>query len=188
MVLAYKEKPFATSWTEHSAGRTASYATVFRKKVSCPDGVSLGYAQKMREESRWKSVLSLTELQTLTGLKKISHIDLFQDPTSKKVYGIRFSDGKLSVEWTIVELRQKVGLNRILSSDFSVKLVHDQVEFIGYGKGYGVGICLFTADQMAKIGDAVPEILSHFFPDAILVKLNSLKGIYGAPESLPKKG
>ena len=35
---------------------------------------------------------------------------------------------------------------------------------------------------------AVPEILSHFFPDAILVKLNSLKGIYGAPESLPKKG
>jgi peptidoglycan hydrolase-like amidase len=42
------------------------------------------------------------------------------------------------------------------------------------GRGYGVGICLFTADQMAKIGDSAPQILSHFFPESTLVKLNTL--------------
>lgn len=198
LILAYKDKPFATSWTEHSAGRTANYETIFRKKTPGPDGVFVGYAQKMREESKWKSVLSINDLAKLTGLKTITSIDLFQDQHSKKVYGVRFGDGLHSVEWTIVELRQKIGQNRILSNDFSVHIIRDYVEFNGYGKGYGVGVCLFTADQMAKIGDSAPQILSHFFPDVTLVKLSTLPNSLfaeepkeveenGSPESLPKK-
>lgn len=188
LVLAYNDRPFATAWTEHSAGRTASYEIVFRKKSPGPEGVAVGYAQKMREESKWKSVLSVQEFTKLTGLKKISSIDLFQDPTSKKVYGIRFCDGKTMVEWTIVELRQKVGQNRILSNDFSVHLIRDHIEFNGYGKGYGVGICLFTANQMAKIGDSAPQILSHFFPNLPLLKLNSLpKNLFTKEENVPSE-
>ncbi len=204
LILAYNDKPFATSWTEHSGGRTASYESIFRKKGPGPEGVFVGYAQKMREESKWKSVLSVAELAKLTGLEKIKAIDLFQDPTSKKVYAIRFTDEKTFAEWTVFELRQKIGLNRILSSDFTVHLIRDHVEFNGYGRGYGVGVCLFTADQMAKIGDSAPQILSHFFPESILVKLNTLpKNLFtneaqsndikensknAAPESLTKKG
>jgi stage II sporulation protein D len=174
LILAYQDKPFATSWTEHSGGRTASYESIFRKKSPGPEGVFVGYAQKMREESKWKSVLSVADLAKLTGLETIKTIDLFQDQNSKKVYAIRFSDNKTFAEWSIFELRQKIGLNRILSSDFTVHLIRDHVEFNGYGRGYGVGICLFTADQMAKIGDSAPQILSHFFPESTLVKLNTL--------------
>lgn len=174
LILAYQDKPFATSWTEHSGGRTASYESIFRKKSPGPEGVFVGYAQKMREESKWKSVLSIADLAKLTGLETIRSIDLFQDQNSKKVYAIRFSDNKTFTEWTIFELRQKIGLNRILSSDFTVHLIRDHVEFNGYGRGYGVGICLFTADQMAKIGDSAPQILTHFFPESTLVKLNTL--------------
>ncbi|MBM3193848.1 MAG: hypothetical protein FJZ59_06435 [Chlamydiae bacterium] len=174
LILAYQDKPFATSWTEHSGGRTASYESIFRKKSPGPEGVFVGYAQKMREESKWKSVLSIADLAKLTGLETIRSIDLFQDQNSKKVYAIRFSDNKTFAEWTIFELRQKIGLNRILSSDFTVHLIRDHVEFNGYGRGYGVGICLFTADQMAKIGDSAPQILTHFFPESTLVKLNTL--------------
>jgi stage II sporulation protein D len=174
LILAYQDKPFATSWTEHSGGRTASYESIFRKKSPGPEGVFVGYAQKMREESKWKSVLSVADLAKLTGLETIKTIDLFQDQNSKKVYAIRFSDNKTFAEWSIFELRQKIGLNRILSSDFTVHLIRDHVEFNGYGRGYGVGICLYTADQMAKIGDSAPQILSHFFPESTLVKLNTL--------------
>ncbi len=198
LILAYEDKPFATSWTEHSGGRTASYASIFRKKESGPDGVFVGYAQKMREESKWKSVISLTDLAKLTGLESIKAIDLFQDQNSKKVYAIRFTDKKTFAEWTVVELRKKIGMNRILSNDFTVHLLRDHVEFNGYGRGYGVGVCLFTADQMAKIGDSAPQILTHFFPDSTLVKLNTLpKSLFtqekkepednGTPESITKK-
>jgi stage II sporulation protein D len=188
LVLAYKDRPFATSFTEHSAGRTASYESIFRKKAMGPEGVFVGYAQKMREESKWKSVLSKDDLAKLTGLETIKAIDLFQDTLSKKIYAIRFTDEKRFVEWTIFELRQKIGLNRILSNDFSVHLIKDHIEFNGYGRGYGVGLCLFTANQMAKIGDSTPQILSHFFPESQLVKLNTLpKELYNKEEPKDKE-
>jgi stage II sporulation protein D len=197
LILTYDEKPFATSWTEHSAGKTASFESIYRKKAPGPRGVFVGYAQKMREESKWKSVLSLKELAKLTGLETIKTIDLFQDQTSKKVYAVRFTDDKTFAEWTIFDLRKKVGLNRILSNDFTVHMIKDHIEFNGYGRGYGVGICLFTADQMAKIGDAAPQILNHFFPESTLIKLNTLpKSLFtndtkeikedGTSESTPK--
>jgi SpoIID/LytB domain protein len=188
LVMAFKDRPFATSFTEHSAGRTASYESIFRKKAIGPEGVFVGYAQKMREESKWKSILSKADLAKLTGLETIKTIDLFQDQNSKKVYAIRFSDEKSFAEWTIFELRQKIGMNRILSNDFSVYLIKDHIEFDGYGRGYGVGLCLYTANQMAKIGDSTPQILSHFFPESSLVKLNTLpKELFNKEESKDKE-
>ena len=190
LILSYEDRPFSTSWTEHSGGRTASYESIYRKKSPGPEGVFVGYAQKMREESKWKSVLSIADLAKLTGLETIKSIQLFQDQNSKKVYAIRFTDGKTFAEWTVFELRQKVGLNRILSSDFSVHIIRDHIEFNGYGRGYGVGLCLFTADQMAKIGDTAPQILSYFFPDSTLVKLNTLpKNLFTSePKEIPENG
>ena len=174
LLLTYKDKPFATSWTEHSAGQTASYQTIFRKRGKGPEGVFVGYAKKMREESHWRAIFSVEELAKIVKLKTISSIDLFQDHRSKKVYGIRFSDGNAITEWTIFQLRKKAGFDKILSNDFSVHISKNMIQFDGYGKGYGVGICLFTADQMAKIGDSTLQILSYFFPEAHLVRFSSL--------------
>src|SRR5207247_341963 len=40
MVLTFENSPFAASWTKDSAGKTASFANIFRKNLPSPDGVA----------------------------------------------------------------------------------------------------------------------------------------------------
>jgi SpoIID/LytB domain protein len=174
LILTYEDIPFHTAWTENSGGKTASYSSIFRKRCKGPDGVTVAYAQKEREGHRWKCNMVNQELASLLELKKIRSIDLYQDPQSKKVYGIRFADEKNIVELSFKKFQETLGKNRILSNDFSVHMIRDYVLFEGYGSGFGVGLCLFSADQMAKCGDSSLQILSNFFPGTSLIKLTQI--------------
>lgn len=174
LVLTFKDLPFATAWTENCAGYTAAFETIFRRKTPGPDGVAAGYAKKERESNRWKCTLSTKELAEILELNNIHTIDLYQDSQSKKVYGIRFSDEHRISELSFFKFQELLGKNRILSNDFTVSIVKDYVLFTGYGKGCGVGLCLFSADQMAQLGDSAPHILSNFYPATHLVKLNTI--------------
>ncbi len=174
LILTYEDSPFHTAWTENSGGKTASYSSIFRKRCKGPDGVTVGYAQKEREAHRWKCNMVNQDLAALLDLKKIRSVDLYQDPQSKKVYGIRFADEKNIIELSFKKFQEILGKNRILSNDFTVHIVRDYVLFDGYGQGFGVGLCVFSADQMAKCGDSTLQILSNFFPGAALVKLTQI--------------
>ncbi len=180
MIMTHKELPFSTTWTEHCGGKTASYEAIFRKKGDGPDGVLVGYAQKERADSRWKCTLNNSYLARLLNLEKVESVDVYKDPVSKKVYAIRFNDKKQFNEMSIFEFQKLVGTSRILSTEFNVSLVKDDLFFEGYGKGSGVGICLFTADQMAKNGTSMPQILAEFYPSTHIVKLSKM------PESFKK--
>jgi len=174
LILTYEDTPFHTAWTENSGGKTASYSSIFRKRCKGPDGVTVAYAQKEREGNRWKCNMVNQDLSALLDLKKIRSIDLYQDPQSKKVYGIRFADEKNILELSFKKFQELVGKNRILSNDFSVHIIRDYIVFDGHGTGFGVGLCLFSADQMAKCGDTSLQILSNFFPNTSLVKLSQI--------------
>lgn len=180
LILTYKDKPFATSWTENSGGKTASYESIYRKKATGPDGVAVPYAQKERSQNRWKCSLSHQDLAGILRLATIQTIDLFQDPSTKKIYALRITDGQKFKELTYFEFQTLLGKNRILSTDFTVSLLKDQIVFDGYGKGNGVGICLFSAEQLARFGYTAPQILQEFYPETFLVKLDNI------PESFKK--
>ena len=174
MIMTYKDQPFSTSWTEHCGGKTASYESVFRKKGDGPEGVLVGYAQKERAQAKWKCSLSNNQLSKALKMEKISEVDLYTDSISKKVYALRFNDKKRFVELTTFEFQNLLGPSRILSTEFTVNIIKDDVLFEGYGRGPGVGICLFTADQMAKNGSSMPQILAEFYPSTHIVKLGKM--------------
>lgn len=171
LILTFNDQPFATTWTENCAGQTASFQSIFRKKLTGPEGVSVSYAQKERLQNRWKCTLSKTELANALSLDGISSIELYCDPSTKKVYALRISSHSKFIEIPFTEFQKAIGLNRILSNDFTAHLVKEHVLFDGYGKGLGVGLCLFSADHMAKFGNSAPQILSDFYPSTHLVKL-----------------
>lgn len=174
LIMTFQDRPFCTGWTENSGGKTANYESIYRKKGIGPEGILVGYAQKERGASKWKCTLSNQELAKKLKMNRVDAIDLYQDPTSKKVYAVRFSEKKHFVELTYFEFQKLLGESRILSTDFSVKLVKDDVLFEGYGKGTGVGVCLFTAEQMAKNGNSMPQILAEFYPSTHIVKLSRM--------------
>ena len=66
----------------------------------------------------------------------------------------------------------------MLSNDFSIKLIDKRVEFDGHGKGLGVGICLFSAKDMARGVKSTARILSNFYPETKIMKLEFVPQVF----------
>ncbi len=179
-----KSLPFAAAWTEHSAGKTASYQAMFRKDVLAPAiGADAPHAALDRKEAKWTYSIPKKTLAQLLHIPQIKHIELFSDSNSNKVYGIRIKDGEQSHDFDFFSLQEKLGKHHLASSDFTVSLKDDSILFTGFGKGHGVGLCLYSASAMAQNGENAMKILSKFYPDTYLLNLNALpqrsdKGVY----------
>lgn len=170
-----KNLPFATAWTEHSGGKTAAYSAIFRKDAFGPEkGVEAPHAALARKESSWTYEIPKKMLARLFGLKKLEHIETFLDTSSKKVYGIRLSDGVESYDVDFFTFQNKVGPRHLLSSDFTLSSQEEKISFKGFGKGHGVGLCLYSASALAQNGENAVKILAKFFPETYLYNINAL--------------
>lgn len=166
--------PFAASWTEHSAGKTASYQSLFRKDGLAPDrGVEAPHAALSRQETKWSYTLSKNNLAQLLDLNQIKTIELFVDQQSNKVYGLRVKDANSAQDFDFTTLQQAIGANHIQSSDFTLTVKDDTITFSGFGRGHGVGLCLYSASALAQNGENAVKILAKFFPETYLHNLNA---------------
>ena len=171
LVMTFDYQPFPATWTYHSAGKTASYNTIFRKNTPTPQGVKTIFAAKDRRRTFWTLNIESQELAQIMQTNRITGIELFVDPSSHKVYALKILDGMHSQNIDFLDLQQKLGQNRLRSNDFQVKVQGTQVKFEGYGQGTGVGLCLYSADCLAKRGESAGEILQTFFPGTSLEKM-----------------
>jgi stage II sporulation protein D len=170
-----KNMPFPATWTEHSAGKTAAYETIFRKESIAPEkGVEAPHAALARKNSKWSYQISKKTLAQHLEIPQIKAIETFVDKTSNKVYAVRVQDNSETHDLDFFTLQNLLGKNHILSSDFTVAIKDDVVLFLGHGKGHGVGLCLYSASALAEKGENAVKILSKFFPDTYLYNLNAI--------------
>lgn len=156
-------------WTENCAGKTASYSAMYRKFFGdVMPGVESSLAARAREESSWSCTVSKRQLAEIAGLNGISGMSLYTDPFSSKVYAMRFFDGVEAADIDFFVLQEAIGRDRIQSSDFTVSASGTTVTFTGYGKGAGVGLCLYTANALTCRGKDAATVLKAFFPGAQL--------------------
>jgi stage II sporulation protein D len=179
LILVHPEEgrnlPFATTWTENSAGKTAPYSSIFRKDTFAPEkGVDAPHAALARLESKWTYQIGKKTLAHLLDVAQISSIELFIDSPSSKVYGARIKSPGESFDIDFLALQSRLGPTHLQSSDFTVTLKDDAVQFTGYGKGHGVGLCLYSASALAQNGENAVKILSKFFPETYLYNLNAI--------------
>jgi stage II sporulation protein D len=169
-----KNLPFAASWTENSAGKTAAYQSLFRKDGFAPDrGVEAPHAALARQESKWTYTVSKRVLSQALDIPQIKSLELFTDQTSNKVYGLRLKDGSSSYDFDFFALQNAVGKNHLRSSDFTAVVKEDTIIFSGFGQGHGVGLCLYSATALAQNGENAVKILSKFFPETYLYNINA---------------
>lgn len=179
LIMIYKNRPFPTTWSEDCAGKTTAYKTVFRKDVECPNGIFVPFAQKMRSDHKWKCSISKRDLAKALEIDSIQSIETYKCSTTQKIYGLRVNGRNLNFrEVNFLELQKLIGKHRILSNDFSISLIDKRVEFSGFGKGLGVGICLLSAKEMAKSGTSTSKMLSTFYPDTKLIKLEFVPQVF----------
>ncbi|MFT4552504.1 MAG: stage II sporulation protein D [Chlamydiales bacterium] len=161
--------PFPARWTENSGGKTASYQAIFRQGMPGPqNGVEAPYSAMSRAENTWSYTISREDLARKAKLGNISDLKVFRDRESERVYALRLNDGFHSRDVGFLSLQKILGKNNVQSSDFTLSLEDGMVIFEGYGKGHGVGLCLYSAEIMADKGDDASKILSAFFPDVFI--------------------
>lgn len=165
VILTYREAPFAATWTKDSAGKTAPFSSIFRKSIPSPQGVKVPITAVQREARSWNFTLPLAKLAELVQLPKISEIQPFRDKASDKVYALRLKDGEAHKDLDFLALQKQLGSDRLRSNDFTLKIKEDQAIFTGFGEGHGVGLCLYSALQLAKEGNSAKKILQAFFPE-----------------------
>lgn len=56
------------------------------------------------------------------------------------------------------------------SADFQIEKENQKITFLVHGKGHGMGMSQFAANEMAKKGDDYTEILNYFFKEATISK------------------
>lgn len=168
-------KPFAATWTENSAGKTAPFHTIYRKDWWAPKtGVEAPHAALNREETKWTYKISKKEFNNLLNITAVNGIDLFTDSFSKKTYALKIKEGNNIKDIDFITFQKILGAENILSNDLQVVILNNDVVFTGYGKGCGVGLCLHSATRMAQNGDNAAKILSKFFPDTFLLNLSAM--------------
>lgn len=172
ILISRKNRPFITEWTKDCAGHTIDYDRMHVADVHFPRGGTKGvtskWATQNREQARWTVDFSRAEFAQIFHLDESFDLHLERDPASQKVQMISIDDrgSKKGVDFYRF---QRLCSGRIASSEFSIDREKDRLVFSGFGKGPGVGLCLFSAGAMANEGKLAHEILEHFFPGSELV-------------------
>jgi stage II sporulation protein D len=172
MMMTFNGAAFPAAWTKDSAGKTADFAKVFRKKIQAPHGVATPIAAKERSKHMWFFEMSKRELARIIGANKITDIGLFQDKDSHKVYALRIKSGDHVRNIDFFTLQKALG-NLLKSNDFILEAKGDKIYFTGYGEGHGIGLCLLSASYYADKGEKAQQILSRFFPDVQLERMSN---------------
>lgn len=161
IVLSKNKKVVKTFYHSDCGGQTLPADKVWAGSID------LGTAQDPwcgeRSKNQWTYSVPVSELLD----KEASAKEVFEAGYFKKKL-VRFED------WGVQKLRQVFGFAKIRSSPDTVEVVDNMVTFSGRGFGHGVGLCQWGSLYMAKKGRTYSDILTHYYPKAEILKIQSL--------------
>lgn len=156
IVLSANKKIVKTFYHSDCGGQTLPANKVWE------GAVDLGTTQdpwcQARFSNQWSFSVPVTEFQN----KDVFEAGYFKNKL------VRFE------EWSIQKLRQTFGYSKIRSSPEKVEVSDGSVTFSGRGFGHGVGLCQWGSLYMAKKGRTYMDILTHYYPKAEIIKIQSI--------------
>ena len=134
-----------------------------------------GYDQETADFYRWKVEYDAAELTELVRVKSGLDFGMIQElvplrrGTSGRITMLRVIGDRLTADiGKELEIRRILSPSHLYSSAFVVEKTADGFTLHGAGWGHGVGLCQIGAAMMAAQGYGYKQILSHYYPSAIL--------------------
>ncbi len=122
--------------------------------------------------SRWTVRFGRDEMGRLSGLSvPVTDARVLSRTTSGRASRVGLSAGRRQVALSAVDLRQRLGFDRLPSLQFDVALDGQAVVFRGRGSGHGAGMCQWGAAGFARDGLEHRAILARYYPGAELVRM-----------------
>jgi stage II sporulation protein D len=163
--LYYQGKPIVAFYHSTSGGMTEDAGEVFSE--------SLPYIKPVKTNCElspffmWEKIIPAAEIEKALGIKGIKDIKIDSYTVSGRVKEFAlFIEKELNpVDVPATEFRKKLGWERLPSTMITeLSKSDDAFVFEGRGYGHGVGMCQWSALQMAKEGKTYREILMFFYP------------------------
>jgi stage II sporulation protein D len=161
-ILTYNGSPIEPFYHSTCGGRTENPEEVFGK--SYPYLKSVESNCEISPFWVWERKIPLSEIEeslNITGIKKMA-IKSYTSTKRVKELTIIYDSGTTTIKAT--DLRKALGWSRLPSTNFTISQNGDIIDFEGKGYGHGVGLCQWSALQMARDGKNYREILSFFYP------------------------
>ncbi len=168
LVVTYQGAPIYAAFSSTAAGVTEDALNVWSKDlpylkgVECPFDVESPFYQwkvslklEMLEKKLRKQGFSLGPIRAISSL---THSRAGRVAT----LGIMHSDGELIIRGE--DLRKAVGYTVVPSTQFTIKLIGEDLILSGYGAGHAVGLCQWGAKELAELGYSFASILRYYYP------------------------
>lgn len=161
-VLLYNGKPIEALYHSTCGGKTEESSEVFGN--SYPYLKPVASVCPLSPYWTWEKTIPLAEIEKAVNIKGIKTMTTNSFTATNRVRDIQIESetGKSLIKAT--ELRKLLGWKRLPSTSFQMKKNDASILFEGKGYGHGVGLCQWSALQMAKEGKRYKEILSFFYP------------------------
>ncbi len=165
-ILTYNGKPINALYHSTSGGQTELPEEVF--------GRSFPYLRSVKTECStsplyvWERRISRKDLENVFGKSHIESIEIRSKTSTGRAKEIAVVGDEGNMTISALDFRKKLGWRRLPSTWFEVTGKQDMFLFSGKGYGHGVGMCQWSALEMANRGANYKEILSTFYPGTII--------------------
>lgn len=161
-ILTYNGMPIEAFYHSTCGGKTEDPEEVF--------GKSYPYLRPVESNCElspywvWERKIPLSEIEKALSINGVKGMAIISRTSTGRVrdLSVKSRSGRKVIR--AVELRRLLGWSRLPSTNFKMKMKGDSIVFEGKGYGHGVGLCQWSALQMARDGKDYREILSFFYP------------------------
>ena len=166
-VLTYEGSPIMAYYHSTSGGMTEDPAEVFGK--SYPYLKPVETSCERSPYYMWEKRIPVSEIERASNISGIKDISIDSYTVSHRVREFVISDDGSEHKIPAKDLRKNLGWDK-LPSTMITNIIQDGDSFIFEGKGYGhgVGMCQWTALDMAKSGMNYRDIIVKFYPGSII--------------------
>jgi len=166
-ILTFEGKPILAFYHSASGGMTEDPAEVFGQ--SLPYLKPVETTAKLSPHYMWEKRIPLLYIERAVNISGIKEIVIDSRTASNRVRDFKIITNNGDYYIPAMDLRRNLGWRKLPST--LITNMHSGSEtfvFEGRGFGHGVGMCQWTALDMAKAGMSYGEILYRFYPGAII--------------------
>lgn len=161
-ILTYNKEPITAMFHASSNGQTESAVNFSGNDVPYLQSTSSPEQQTSVEEYTLQQFN--TKLGTSFTLPQLKAVKMSHNST-KRVETIQIA-GK---EWAGRDFREALGLR---STDFKIEVKDSKIQIHTKGYGHGVGMSQHGANELAKKGEGVYDILAHYYTKTEISKVS----------------
>lgn len=161
-ILTYEGKPIEAFYHSTAGEKTELPDEVFGK--SYPYLRSVESICESSPYSMWERKIQVSEIERALNLSGIEDIKVISHTSTGRAKELSITTQRAQSIVKATELRKLLGWQRLPSTNFKITKNADLIIFEGKGYGHGVGLCQWSALEMAKKGMNYRDILAYFYP------------------------